>query len=173
MALVTATTLSAQSVRLAGPRVSSAAASPRVLPGTQAANAFGTIQGNALSSTNIAMPNALVRLRNARLGTIVDMQLTDKSGLFIFRSVEPGNYVAEMMAADETKVLAASQLITVSAGSAVSAVVRLPFGLPPLAGLLGASAPSASAVTASAAASGVMAATVSGAATCAVVDGPR
>src|SRR5687767_10089192 len=51
---------------------------PAVLPGTRG-NAFVTIQGNALNSTNGPMPNGLVRLRDARLGRVVNTQLTDQS----------------------------------------------------------------------------------------------
>ena len=50
---------------------------------------LGTIQGNALTSTNGQVPNATVRLRNARFGGIIDSQLTDHSGLFSFKSVDP------------------------------------------------------------------------------------
>ena len=118
-----------------------------------------TIQGNALSSTNGSLPNTLVRLRDARFGKIVDTQLSDKSGLFAFKAVDPGTYVVEVVGADQSTVLAASQLLNVSAGDAISAVVKLPFRLPPLAGLLGNSTPSATAVATQAAASGVLATT--------------
>jgi len=118
-----------------------------------------SIQGNALSSTNGSLPNTLVRLRDARFGKIVDMQLSDKSGLFAFKAVDPGTYVVEVVGADQSTVLAASQLLNVSAGDAISAVVKLPFRLPPMAGLLGNSTPSAAAVTTQAAASGILATT--------------
>lgn len=122
-----------------------------------------SIQGNALSSTNGALPNTLVRLRDARFGKIVDTQLSDKSGLFAFKAVDPGTFVVEVVGADQSTVLAASQLLNVSAGDAISAVVKLPFRLPPLAGLLGNSTPSATAVATQAAASGVLATTTAGA----------
>jgi hypothetical protein len=130
-----------------------------VLPGTRA-SAFTTIQGNALSSTNGALPNNLVRLRDARMGRVVDTQFTDQSGLFIFRTVDPGTYIVELMA--QNKVLAASQLLSADAGTTVSAVVKLPFHAPPFAGLLGHSLSHALAVTSAAAASGVLAANVTG-----------
>jgi hypothetical protein len=59
-------------------------------------------------------------------------------------------------------VLAASQIINVNSGEAVTAVVKLPFRIPAFAGVLGHTAPSAAAVTTEAAASGVLATTVSG-----------
>ena len=120
-----------------------------------------SIQGNALNSTNGPLNDVGVRLRDARFGRIVDTQLTDKSGLFVFKGIDPGSYIVEVMANDET-VLAASQLLNVNAGEAVSAIVKLPFRLPPFAGggLAGsASTPSATAIAAQAAASSIVAVT--------------
>ena len=133
----------------------------RLLPGTRV-SVLSTIQGNALSSTNGQLGPASVRLRDARRGRIVETQLTDKAGTFAFKSVDPGTYIVEIMGNDRT-VLAASQLVNVNAGQAVSAIVKLPFRIPPFAGLLGNSAPSAAAITAEAAASGLLATTASGA----------
>ena len=138
---------------------------PRILPGTRA-DVFTTIQGNALTSTNGSLSNAFVRLRDARIGQIVETQVTDGSGLFAFRSIDPGSYIVEIVGQDQASVLAASQVLSVGAGEAVSAVVKLPFRIPPFAGILGHSTPSAAAVTSQAAASGVLAAQVSGTSTC-------
>jgi hypothetical protein len=113
------------------------------------------IQGNALDSTNGAMNDAVVRLRDARFGRIVDTQMTDKSGLFTFKAMDPGAYIVEVVAKNES-VMAASQLLNVNPGEAVSAVVKLPFRAPALAGVLGnAGAPSATAVAMEAAAGGI------------------
>jgi hypothetical protein len=139
--------------------VARATAAPKLLPGTRA-GVFTTIQGNALSSTNGSLPNTLVRLRDARFGRIVNTTLSDQSGLFAFRTIDPGSYIVELVAQDESSVLAASQILNVNAGDVVSAVVKLPFRIPPFAGLLGNSIPSAAAVTTQAAASGVLATTV-------------
>ena len=121
-------------------------------------DAFTTIQGNALNSTNGAMRDATVRLRDARFGRIVDTQLTDKSGLFAFKAIDPGTYIVEVMGNDQSAVLAASQLLNVNAGEAVSAVVKLPFRIPPFAGGLvsNTGTPSATAVAAQAAASSIV-----------------
>jgi hypothetical protein len=117
--------------------------------------ALTTIQGNALSSSNGQMNSALVRLRDARFGRIVDTQMTDKSGMFAFKAIDPGSYIVEIVSNDQS-VLAASQLLNVNAGEAVSAVVKLPFRIPPFAGLMGStSTPSAAAVATEAAASSV------------------
>jgi hypothetical protein len=133
---------------------------PRLLPGTRL-NLLTMIQGNALNSTNGALPNSMVRLRDARFGRVTDSTVTDLSGLFSFRTVDPGSYIVEVMGTDHT-VLAASQIINVNSGEAVTAVVKLPFRIPAFAGVLGHTAPSAAAVTTEAAASGVLATTVSG-----------
>jgi hypothetical protein len=138
---------------------------PRLLPGTPA-DVFTSIQGNALTSDNGSLANAVVRLRDARIGRIMATQMTDRAGLFAFRSLDPGSYIVELVAPDEASVLAASQVLNLGAGQAVSAVVKLPFRLPPFAGLLGNSIPSAAAVAGQAAASGVLATQVSGAGTC-------
>ena len=140
-------------------------APPKILPGTRP-NVFSAIQGNALTSTNGALANATVRLRDARIGQIIDTQTTDQSGLFAFRTVDPGTYIVEIMGQDQHSVLAASQLLNVGAGEAVSAVVKLPFKIPPFAGILGNSTPSAVAVTTQAASAGILATRASGAATC-------
>jgi len=115
------------------------------------------IQGNALTSTNTQLGNAVVRLRDARFGRIVGTEMTDKSGLFTFRNVDPGSYIVELMGDDST-VLAASQLINVNAGEVATAVVKLPFGVQPFAGAMGVnSTPTAALIAAEAAAMGVIA----------------
>ncbi len=110
----------------------------RLLPGSRD-KGLTTIQGNALTSTNGPLTDTVVRLRDARNGRIIDSQVTDTSGLFAFRGVEPGSYVVEVMAQDQSTVLTASQILNVNAGDAISAVVKLPFRIPPFAGILGSS----------------------------------
>jgi len=143
-------------------QTAAAKAAPRVA--TPHNGSFSSIiQGHALTSANAAMPDVTVRLRDARFGRIVDSQVTDKTGAFTFRDVDPGSYVVEMMAADHSTILAASQLFHVNAGDAISAVVKLPFRIPPFAGLLGSnSVPSAAAIVTEAAANGVLAVTAPG-----------
>jgi hypothetical protein len=125
-----------------------------VLPGTRE-TAFSTVQGNALDSVNGILPDTPVRLRDARAGRIISSQRTDKSGLFEFRSVDPGSYIVELLGAGDA-VLAASQLINVNAGEAVSTLVKLPFRLPAFGGLLGHTTAQAIAITSAAAATGVL-----------------
>jgi hypothetical protein len=128
---------------------------PRMLPGTRP-NVLTTIQGNTLTSTNGALPYAVVRLRDARIGRIVDTQVSDKTGLFGFRAVDPGSYIVEIIGDDQT-VLAASQMLNVNAGEVISAVVKLPLRIQRFAGLLGNTTPSAIAVTAAAGTAQVLA----------------
>lgn len=150
-----------QQAATAQPSLASGARSAKLLPGTRA-DVLSTIQGNALSSANGQLAGVSVRLRDARTGGIVDTQFTDKAGSFAFKAVDPGTYLVEIMGSDRT-VLSASQLVSVNAGQAVSAVVKLPFRIPVFAGLLGNSVPSAAVVTTAAAGSGVLAIAAAGA----------
>lgn len=122
-----------------------------------ARNVLTVIQGNALNSANGPMPNTLVRLRDARFGRVIETQITDKSGMFAFKILDPGSYIVEMLGNDQT-LLAASQILNVNAGDAISAVVKLPFRVTPFAGLLNSSiAPSAAMMATQAAATGIAA----------------
>jgi hypothetical protein len=130
---------------------------PRAMAGTPTVmrtTVLTTIQGNTLTSTNGPLPGVIVRLRDARIGRIVDTQVSDRSGLFEFKVVDPGVYIVEIMGDDQT-VLAASQLLSVNSGEVISAIVKLPLRVLPLAGVLG--TPSALAVTAAAGAAQVLA----------------
>lgn len=134
-----------------------AGATPRpsrsLLPGTQA-SAFTTINGNALSATNGALPDSVVRLRDARMGRIVATQRTDEAGLFTFGSVDPGTYVVELI--EDRRVLAASRVVSLNANEVASVVVKLPFRPTLLSGLLSQSTSQAATITAAAAATGVL-----------------
>jgi len=123
-------------------------------------DAFTTIQGNALTSVNAPLVGSHVRLRNARSGHIAGTTTTDDVGLFVFRSVDPGSYIVELVGED--RVLAASEILNVNAGDTVSAIVQLPFRLTPYAGVLGHAHAAALIITATAAASGVLATVVVG-----------
>jgi hypothetical protein len=148
--------VSAQPQTTVAPRAVVKSATPRLLPGTRS-SVLTIVQGNALDSTNGPMPHTLVRLRDARIGRVVDSQLTDASGMFAFKVFDPGSYIVEMIGSDQT-LLAASQILNVNAGEAISAIVKLPFRVPPFAGLLGSSTTSAALIATQAAASGIAAA---------------
>jgi hypothetical protein len=147
----------------------SGGAAPQLLPGTHV-NVLSTIQGNALNANNMPLADAVVRLRDARFGKIVDTARTDKKGAFVFQNVDPGTYVVELVNQANSTVLASSQILYVSTGEAVSALVKLPFGITTVAGLLGTTGTTASAVSsaaqaviAAAAASNTVAETLAGA----------
>jgi hypothetical protein len=165
LSIATVSLIAASTLSLAAQQQAATATATRVARSTvtRAAlvkaheNSLAIIQGNALNSTNGPMNDAAVRLRDARFGRIVDTQLTDKSGLFVFKTIDPGSYIVELISNDQS-ILAASQLLNVNAGEAVSAVVKLPFRIPPFAGLMGStSTPSATAIATEAAASSIVA----------------
>ena len=114
------------------------------------------IKGNALDSTDGQLPNVLVRLRDARFGRIVDTELTDKSGLFTFRTLDPGSYIVELIG-NQSTVLAASQILNVEAGEIVSAIVQLPLLTPVIAAAGSSTVATAAAIVTEAAATGVVA----------------
>jgi hypothetical protein len=160
LALMALVQLSAQQMPAGPPPSAARTAAPRLLPGTRA-DVASSIRGTALDSTGRKLPKTPVRLRDARAGRIVESQITDSEGGFAFRALDPGSYIVEVMGNDQT-VLAASQLVNVNAGEAVSAVVKLAFRIPPFSGVLGNSAASAIAVIVEAATAGVLATTISG-----------
>ena len=94
----------------------------RVLPEVTR-TVFASVEGSALSSQSAALPQALVRLRDARIGRIVASQLTDEHGLFRFRPVDRGTYIVELMA-DSHTIVAASALANVNAGEVAQTTVR-------------------------------------------------
>jgi hypothetical protein len=133
---------------------------------TVSPNAFGTIQGNALNSTNGQLPNVTVRLRDARFGRVMGSQLTDQTGLFTFRNLDPGSYIVEITAEDHT-VLAASQVLNINGGEAISAIVKLPFRITPFANILASTVPNtASAIVTQVAATTLLAVSPIGEPTC-------
>ena len=128
---------------------------PVLLPGTRP-TVLSTIQGNALTETNASMPGSPVRLRDARMGRVVSTTTTDKSGLFVFRTLDPGSYVVEIIN-DNALVLAASQILSVNAGEAISTIVQLPLRTSSFAALLGPTTTAVSqSVLAAAASTGVL-----------------
>jgi hypothetical protein len=126
---------------------------------TQDARSHGlaTIRGNALNATNGAVAGSLVRIRDVRIGRIVDTELTDKAGDFAFHGVNPGSYVIEVMGKDGT-VVATSPIINVNAGDTVSTLVRLPSIGPSFAAALWQTTQTAASVIGVAASIGVLAA---------------
>ena len=164
-ALVAIATVCTSAQQAATPGVRAPTGVPRTLTGGAGVvdvHVLCTIQGNALTATDAPLPNAPVRLRDARFGRIVSRQLTDQSGMFSFRNVDPGLFVVELLS-DDARTLAASQLLGVNAGESRSTFVKLPFRVSSYTGLFRYLTPQAVAVTTAAAASGVLASSVTGA----------
>ena len=104
--------------------------------GRLALRATVTIQGRALDSSNGALVNTAVRVRDARSGRIVGQSLTDKVGAYSFKGLDPGSYVVEIVSQSRTTI-AATSLISANAGETVTAVVKLTFNPSNLANILG------------------------------------
>jgi hypothetical protein len=132
----------------------------RLLPGT-GPGAFATIQGNALDSADRPIAAATVRLRDVRFGAIAGSDVTDRAGLFVFRPVEPGSYVVELLDPDH-RVVATSDILSVNASDSSSTFVKLPARTVPAAAFFTRGGSAALAVLAAAASSGVLATDVTG-----------
>jgi len=160
--LITATMLTLATTSFAQNNAAGATA-PKLLPGTRV-NVLSTIEGHATTASNLPLQDTLVRLRDARFGRIVETQKTDKQGAFTFRNVDPGTYVVEIVNPGNSTVLASSQILYVSTGDSMSALVKLPY-----AAVLGSQSTAsvvssaAQAVLAAAAASNTIAETLAGA----------
>jgi hypothetical protein len=101
-----------------------------------ASGATAAIQGSAVNSSNGALVNTLVRVRNARSGRIASQSLTDKLGAYTFKGLDPGSYVVELVSQSQTTI-AASSLISANAGETVTAVVKLSFNPSSLGNIIG------------------------------------
>ena len=112
-----------------------------------ALRATAAIQGSAVNSSNGVLVNTVVRVRDARLGHIVDQSLTDKLGAYTFKGLDPGNYIVEVVSNNQTTI-ATTSLISANAGETVTAIVRLPFTPSMLGAILGQEAPATSAAAA-------------------------
>ena len=137
-----------------------ASSSTRLPPPAVTRSTASAIQGNALTALSGPLANAPLRLRDVRSGRITDTAESDKAGVFVFRGVEPGSYIVELVASDQS-VLAVSQILNINAGELLSTIVKLPMRVP-AAGLLSRTAPAILAVVAASAAAGVLASTVTG-----------
>jgi len=89
-----------------------------------AARASAVIQGSAVNASNGPLVNASVRVRDARLGKIVNRSLTDKLGAYTFKDLDPGSYVVEIVNQSQTTI-AVTNLINANAGETVTTVVKL------------------------------------------------
>jgi hypothetical protein len=138
-------------------------AGSNALPAVRAGASLSSIQGTAVNWTNTALANAPVRLRDARVGRVIETIMTDRFGAFEFRGLEPGSYVAELLSPGGDAVLASTPILNVNAGESVAALLKLPLKNPPVGGAFGRSLPTALAITSAAVAAGVLATSVTGA----------
>lgn len=122
----------------------------------------GTLSGVAQSADKAPLPNYRVHVRNANSGVIAGSTTSNQAGQFTFTSLQPGNYVVELVDA-AGKVVGLSPSLTVAAGATVTVTVGATaagalaaasggglslLGLGPLASVAVAGAASAAAVTA-------------------------
>ena len=133
-------------------------AAPRTISGTLAD--VVEIDGTTLTSTNGVLANAKVRLRDARFGRVIDRQISDRHGMFAFRNVAPGEYIAELLSADESETLVTSDVLILNSGDTAAIVLKLPFRISPFAAVLSSASPRAIALTLAAGASGILATAV-------------
>jgi hypothetical protein len=122
----------------------------------------GAVEGVAQSVDKAPLPNFRVNVRNANTGDLAGSTTSNQAGQFAFASLQPGNYVVEIVDASG-KVVGLSSSISVAAGSTVTVTVGASaagaiaaasggglslLGLGPLASVAVAGAASAAAVTA-------------------------
>jgi hypothetical protein len=112
-----------------------------------------SIQGNAWTALNTAVPHARLRLRDVETGKVAALTQANEAGLFAFGSVAPGIYVVELVD-PRGSVLAVGQRFTVATGQTVATFVRLPAASSWFSGFFG---NAAAAVASSAASQGITA----------------
>jgi hypothetical protein len=126
------------------------------------AQAQGALNGVAQSADKAPLPTFRVNVRNANTGELAGSTTSNQAGQFSFASLQPGNYVIEIVDA-AGKVVGLSSSVTVAAGATVTVTVGATaagalaaasggglslLGLGPLASVAVAGAASAAAVTA-------------------------
>lgn len=105
-----------------------------ILPGVAASDTMSPARGPAATSAsiigsvwrdgNVAVPGARVRLRNYATGRLADTTQANDVGRFVFRNLEGGHYLLEVV--NETgKVLAIGQPLAVGPGVTVATFLRL------------------------------------------------
>jgi len=112
------------------------------------------ISGRVLTAYGQSVPDAPVRLRDARDARVLDTQITKKEGEFAFRPVDGGTYIIEVIG-ENRNVLATSPLLGVDPGATLAVIIRLP-GDKPLLAFFGHKTAAAVLVASVAAAAGVL-----------------
>ena len=100
------------------------AVSDAMSPPRRPAAASAAITGSVWREGNVAVPGARVRLRNYATGRLADTTQANDLGRFVFRNLEGGHYLLEVV--NETgKVLAIGQPLAVAPGETVATFLRL------------------------------------------------
>lgn len=124
------------------------------VPATGAVGLRSTvIMGAAWNADNTPIAFAKLRLRNVVSGRIEAHTTADEVGKFVFRSVEPGSFIVELVN-DNGKILTVGQTFSVAQGETVATFVRLGTKAPWFNGFF---SNAAAAVASTAAAAGVTA----------------
>src|SRR5687768_1621024 len=105
-----------------------------ILPGVAASDSIGTGRGPAATSAaiigsvwrdgNVAVPGARVRLRNYATGRLTDTTQANELGRFVFRNLEGGHYLLEVVS-ETGRVLAIGQPLAIGPGETVATFLRL------------------------------------------------
>src|SRR5687767_10424036 len=126
------------------------------------AQSSGALTGVAQNADKAPLPGFRVQVRNANTGELAGSTTSNQAGQFSFGSLQPGNYVVEIIDS-AGRVVGLSPSLTVAAGSTVTVTVGATaagaiaassgggvslLGLGPLASVAVAGAASAAAVTA-------------------------
>ena len=132
---VTTAGVSAQVVRPAGPLGPSTAA------GFSTKNGQALINGIAVDTNAVPLPNAIVRLRNLAVNNVEQVTSANHLGQFTFVARPEIPYVVEI--ADRVgRIIAVGDIITAQAGDVAGAIVTIPTRLPAVAGVFGETAAS-------------------------------
>ena len=116
--------------------VPTAAVKPRIVAATHKPikDIKTLINGVALDSAHVRLPNATVRLRNLEVNDVEQIATANQLGEFSFVAQPNVPYVVEI--ADRAgRVVAVGDVITANAGEVAGAVVALPRRVPALAGM--------------------------------------
>jgi hypothetical protein len=92
------------------------------LSGSARAQAQGVLQGAALGVDRAALSNFRVQVRNANTGELAGSTPSNQAGQFSFGSLQPGNYVGEIVDA-AGKVVGLSESLSVAVGATVTVTV--------------------------------------------------
>jgi hypothetical protein len=117
--------------------------------GASFGGARGTaILGNAWTSDNTPVKNAVLRLRNVATGRVHATTVANQAGQFTFANIEGGAYVVEMVN-DAGKLMSVGHVFNIAPGETVGTFVRLGTKVPWFSGFFGNTAAAAASSAAS------------------------